>query len=66
MTLFEKDWGFMAGSISMYKFEFLPRLTMTAIADMLEINLGFLWFQVWLTIWSKRMQDFNRRHHGTE
>lgn len=66
MTLLERDWGHVAGRISKYKFDFLPRLTMSAVTDMLEINLGFLWFQVWLTIWSERMREFNRRNHDTK
>lgn len=60
MTIFEKDWGFVAGSFSKYKFEFLPRLTVTTLTHMLEINLGFLWFQLWLTIFSKPMQEINK------
>lgn len=66
MTLIERDWGHVAGRISSNKFEFLPRLTMTAIADLLEINFGFLWFQLWVGIWSERMREFNRRSHDTE
>lgn len=60
MTIFEKDWGFMAGGLSKYKFEFLPRLTVTTLTHMLEINLGFLWFQLLLTIFSKPMQEINK------
>ena len=56
----------MAGRISKYKFEFLPRLTMSAVTDLLEINFGFLWFQLWIGIWSERMREFNRRNHDTE
>ena len=62
MTLFERDWGFVAGSVSNYRFEFLPRLTMTSITHMLEISVGFLWFQLWLTIYSREMQEFNRKN----
>ena len=61
MILFEKDWGFMAAGISKYKFEFLPRFTITEIPHMLEFNIGFLWFQIWLTIFSREMQEFNRK-----
>ena len=56
----------MAAGLSAFKFEFLPRLTVVDIPHMLEINLGFLWFQVWLTVYSRQMQEFNRRNHGTE
>ena len=56
MTLIERDWGHVACRISRNKFEFLPRLTMTAITDLLEINFGFLWFQLWVGIWSDRMR----------
>lgn len=66
MTLFERDWGFVAGGISKYKFEFLPRLTVVDASHMLEINFGFLWFQIWLTIFSHQMQEFNKRMHDTE
>lgn len=52
--------------ISKYKFDFLPRLTMPAVTDLLEINFGFLWFQLWVGIWSDRMREFNRRGHGAE
>ena len=50
----------MAGGLSKYKFEFLPRLTVTTLTHMLEINLGFLWFQLLLTIFSKPMQEINK------
>lgn len=66
MTFFERDWGFMAGSISKHKFEFLPRFTMSAVTHMLEFNIGFLWFQLWLTIYSRQMQEFNRKNHDAE
>ena len=56
----------MAGRISKYKFEFLPRLTMSAVTDLLEISFGFLWFQLWIGIWSERKREFNRRNHDTE
>lgn len=61
MTLIERNWGHVACGISKYKFDFLPRLTMSA-----EINFGFLWFQLWVGIWSDRMREFNRRGHGAE
>ena len=56
----------MAGSISSYKFEFLPRLSLIEIPHMLEINVGFLWFQLWLTVYSRRMREFNRKNHDAE
>ena len=61
MTLVERDWGFVAATASKYKFEFLPRLAMTSIPHMLEVNFGFLRFQVWLTVYSRQMQEFNRK-----
>ena len=60
MKIFEKDWGFMAVKFSKFKFELLPRFTVTEIPHMMEFNVGFLWFQIWLTIWSKDMQEFNK------
>lgn len=66
MTLIERDWGHVVCRASKYKFEFLPRLTMSAVTDLLEINFGFLWFQLWVGIWSDRMREFNRRSHDTE
>lgn len=66
MTLLERDWGHVACRISRNKFEFLPRLTMSAVTDLFEINFGFLWFQLWVGIWSDRMREFNRRGHGAE
>ena len=60
-TFFERDWGFMHGQISKYKCDFLPRLTITTTAHMLEINIGFICFHLWLTIFSKDIQELNRR-----
>lgn len=59
-TFFEKDWGFLHGEISKYRFDFLPRVTVSQIPHMLEINIGFFWFRIWLTIYSDEMQEFNR------
>lgn len=66
MTLFEKDWGFMVCKASAFKVEFLPRLTVTLVPHFTEINLGILCFQVWLTIFSRELREFNRRTHDTE
>ena len=66
MKFFEKDWGFMAGNISKFTFEFLPRLTVVSLTHMLEINVGFLWFQLWLTIFDRQLQEFNKRANDTE
>lgn len=41
-TFFEKDWGFLHGEISKYKFDFLPRFTITTTTHMMEIHMGFL------------------------
>ena len=60
-TFFERDWGFMHGQISKYKCDFLPRFTITTTAHMLEINIGFICFHLWLTIFSKDIQELNRR-----
>lgn len=59
-TFFEKDWGFLHGEISKYRFDFLPRVTVSQIPHMLEINIGFFCFRIWLTIYSDEMQEFNR------
>lgn len=66
MKFFEKDWGFMAGNISKFKFEFLPRLTVINLTHALEINVGFLWFQLWLTIFDRQLQEFNKRENDTK
>ena len=50
----------MHGEISKYKCDFLPRFTITATKYMLEINIGFICFHLWLTIFSKAMRDLNR------
>lgn len=59
-TFFEKDWGFLHGEISKYKFYFLPRFTIITTPHMMEINMGFLCFRLWLTIFSQQMQEFNK------
>ena len=64
MTLFERDWGFLVVKAASYRFDFLPRLTLATIPQQLEINLGFLWFQIWLTIWSRDMQEFNKNNQS--
>lgn len=51
----------MHGQISKYKCDFLPRFTITTTAHMLEINIGFICFHLWLTIFSKDIQELNRR-----
>lgn len=56
----------MAGSISGFKFEFLPRITVINIPHMLEINVGFLWFQLWLTIFDRQLQEFNKKRNDTQ
>lgn len=66
MTLLEKDWGFIACNASAFRVELLPRLTVTNVPHATEINLGFLCFQVWLTLFSREMREFNRRTHDTE
>jgi hypothetical protein len=63
---FERDWGFVASCIPRYKFELLPRLTITAVTDMFGITLGFLCFELQIGLWSKKMREFNRRSHDTE
>lgn len=60
-TFFENDWGFLVGEISKYKFDFLPRLTITTTKHMMEINIGIFCFHMWLTIFSNEIQEFNRR-----
>ena len=64
-TFFEKDWGFMAGEISRYKFDLLPRVTWCAIPHVDEISIGFLCLHLQLTIWSREVREFNRRNNGT-
>ena len=61
-TFFEKDWGFLHGEISKYKFDFLPRFTITETAHMMEINMGIFCFHLWLTIFSHQMQEFNKNN----
>ena len=58
----DRDWGFAVAEISNNRFDFLPRLTISALPYMLEVNVGFLCFRAWLTIFSDQMQDFNRRN----
>lgn len=60
-TIFEKDWGFLVGEISKYKFDFLPRLTITTTKHMMEINIGIFCFRLWLTIFDRPLQELNRR-----
>ena len=66
MILLNRYWGFAAARVSKYKFEFLPRFTLNAMTDMLEFSIGFLWFQLWLTVYSRRMREFNRKNHDAE
>lgn len=61
-TFFEKDWGFLHGEISKYKFDFLPRFTITTTTHMMEIHMGFLCCRLWLTIFSRQMQEFNKNN----
>jgi hypothetical protein len=59
-TFFEKDWGFLHGEISKYKLDFLPRITTVTTPHMMEISAGFLCFRIWLTIWSREIQELNK------
>lgn len=61
-TFFEGEWGFLHGEISTYHLDILPRCTITATRYMLEINIGFLNFRLWLTLFSDQMQEINRKH----
>ena len=61
-TFFEKDWGFLHGEISDYKFDFLPRLTITTTSHMMEICMGFLCCHLWLTIFRHQMREFNKNN----
>ena len=63
-TFFEGEWGFLHGEISTYHFDLLPRLTVTTTRYMLEINIGFLCFRLWLTLFSDQMQEINRKYKG--
>lgn len=62
MKIFETYWGTLAARVSPNKFECLPRLTLVSVPHMTEINFGFLWFQIWLTLWDKEMQEFNKSY----
>lgn len=62
-TFFEKDWGFLHGEISKFRCDLLPRFTITTTPHMLEFNIGFLCFRLWLTIFSPAMQELNRNSH---
>lgn len=61
-TFFERDWGFMHGEISKYKFDFLPRLTITSTSHMLEVNIGIFCFHLWITVFSREMQEINKHY----
>ena len=61
-TFFEKDWGFLHGEISKYKFDFLPRFTITTTTHMMEIHMGFLCCRLWRTVFSRQMQEFNKNN----
>lgn len=61
-TFFEKDWGFLYGEISDYKFDFLPRFTITTTPHMMEIHMGFLCCHMWLTIFRHQMREFNKNN----
>ena len=61
-TFFEKDWGFLCGEISDYKFDFLPRFTITTTPHMMEIYMGFLCCHLWLTIFRLQMREFNKNN----
>lgn len=60
-TIFERDWGFLVGEISKYKFDFLPRVTVSTVSHMMEINIGIFCFRLWLTIFDRPLQELNRR-----
>jgi hypothetical protein len=64
-TFLQGDWGFLHGEISKYKFDLLPRITISDTPHILEFNVGIFCFRIWLTIWSKQMQEFNKNNHAT-
>ena len=60
-TIFERDWGFLVGRISKTKFDFLPRVTVTTISNVMEINIGIFCFGLWLSIFDRPLQELNRK-----
>lgn len=63
-TFFYRDWGFLHGEVSKYHFDFFPRLSVTSTPHILEINVGFLCFRMWLTIFIRELQEVERRNRN--
>lgn len=59
-TFFKRDWGFLHGEVSRYHFDILPRFTIVSTPHVLEINIGFACFRIWMHIFSRAMQEFNK------
>lgn len=62
IILFEEYWGNLVLSISVGKFDVLPRLTLSDFPRAFIINVGFIFFTLNLTLWDEKMREFNRRH----
>lgn len=52
----------MAGEISKYKFDFLPRFTAVTTPHILEFSAGFLCFRLNFTLWGEKMRQFNENN----
>lgn len=62
-TIFDFSWGNLLFSVCTSKIDILPRITASALpsAHAVVINMGFLMFDLNLTLWGKGMRDFIRK-----
>lgn len=62
-TIFDNGWGNLLFSVCTSKIDILPRITASALpsAHAVVINMGFLMFDLNLTLWGKGMREFLRK-----
>jgi hypothetical protein len=61
IKIFEEHWGILMLSLLSNRFDIFPRVTLAQFPRAFVIHVGFLFFTLHFTIWSKNMREFNRR-----
>lgn len=61
IKIFEEHWGILMLSLLSNRFDIFPRVTLTQYPRAFVIHIGFLFFTLHFTIWSRSMREFNRR-----
>lgn len=68
ITIFNEFWGNLILDFEPHKCDLLPRMTLTVFPvtrpTAFVLQIGFLWFSLNLTLWSKAMREFNKSNRN--